>query len=90
MPVSSERSNRPKQTGRVRFVIELESDREEPPQWWRAVCSIPGREGVLSRAWGGGPAGMDSATYDDLVAWVIDTMDTATVLATGIQGRLMT
>lgn len=43
----------------------------------------------MTRTWGGGPAGMDSATVDDLTVWLVGTLVGAISLATGIQEQLM-
>jgi hypothetical protein len=69
--------------------VELERHEHDGVLRWRAVCSIPGREGTCTRSWTGSGGRLSEGTYLDLTT-AIEKMvgDAITIRDSGIQLQL--
>lgn len=87
--MENHRTSAPPKLGKVVVVCELDRDLNDPPKWWRVTLSLPGRSGTKTRTWDTPGARMDQSTYEDLVAWLVQTFDSAILTTTGVQASLL-
>jgi hypothetical protein len=74
-------------TTSVFLVLELELDRGTTPSV-NVVCSLPGRDGALTRRWRTIQGRLDAPQCEDLLAWCQTSIMNALVSWTGTQGVL--
>jgi hypothetical protein len=79
---------RPQASGRVILVFELERSVKDPPEWIRAVLSIPGREGTVTRVLGTVDGVLTTDAAVDFVCQVGKMVDEALAFHVGIQAVL--
>lgn len=75
----------PLAAARVLCVLEVEVPRQEPKEWVRVVCSIPGREGAFSRTWPLSRGAIASPTWQDLEGFVLSALQNAADTIGGVQ-----
>jgi hypothetical protein len=76
----------PRELGRALLVLEVDRDRKPASEWVRVTCSRPGTEGTFTRVWPSTVAGMAGPEFDDMAAWIAQTVINAlTHMGSGVQ-----